>query len=106
MQNTITKAAPSSGSILLPLFLAQFICSYAASNMNVAITSIADDLGTSVSGIQATITFFTLTMAALMIPGSKLSDIWGRKNCFIAGLVVYGAGALLASLAQGLPLLM
>src|SRR5437764_14646138 len=105
MQNTITKAAPSSGSILLPLFLAQFICSYAASNMNVAISSIAKDLGTTVSGIQLTITFFTLTMAALMIPGSKLTDIWGRKFCFILGLGIYGTGALLALLAQGLVLL-
>ncbi|TMD64963.1 MAG: MFS transporter [Chloroflexi bacterium] len=105
MQNTITKAAPSSGSILLPLFLAQFICSYAASNMNVAISSIAKDLGTTVSGIQLTITFFTLTMAALMIPGSKLTDIWGRKFCFVLGLIVYGLGALIAAFAQGLGLL-
>ena len=37
-----------------------------------------------------------------MIPGSKLTDIWGRRVCFIAGLVVYGAGALLAALAQNL----
>ncbi|GAA5130710.1 MFS transporter [Pseudonocardia adelaidensis] len=89
----------------MPLALAQFVASYAASNMNVAISSIATDLDTSVTGIQTTITLFTLTMAALMIPGSKLTDIWGRKFCFQVGLVVYGAGALLASLAQGLPLL-
>jgi MFS family permease len=91
--------------MVLPLALAQFIASYAASNMNVAITTIADDIGTSVAGIQATITFFTLTMAALMIPGSKLTDIWGRKFCFNLGMIIYGAGALIASLAQGLGLL-
>jgi MFS family permease len=90
---------------VLPLALAQFICSYAGSNMNVAISTIADDLGTTVTGIQTTITLFTLTMAALMIPGSKLTDIWGRKVCFIAGLVVYGAGALLASFANSLTML-
>ena len=70
--------------------------------MNVAISTIADDLDTDVTGIQTTITLFTLTMAALMIPGSKLTDIWGRKVCFIPGLLVYAAGALLAALAQGL----
>ena len=98
-------AAAAAGAVVLPLALAQFIASYAGSNMNVAISTIASDLGTSVSGIQTTITLFTLTMAALMIPGSKLTDIWGRKFCFILGLVVYGTGALLASLAQGLALL-
>ncbi|HZB18261.1 MAG TPA: MFS transporter [Blastococcus sp.] len=96
---TATQAA---GAVVLPLALAQFICSFAGSNMNVAISTIADDLGTSVTGIQTTITLFTLTMAALMIPGAKLTDIWGRKVCFIAGLVIYGAGALLAAVAQNL----
>jgi MFS family permease len=99
-------AVATAQAAVLPLALAQFVASYAASNMNVAISSIARDLGTSVTGIQTTITLFTLTMAALMIPGSKLTDIWGRRFCFLLGLIVYGAGALLAAFAQGLPLLM
>jgi len=106
MQNTVTKAAPISWSILLPLALAQFICSYAATTMNVSISVIAKDLGTDVHAIQITITFFTLTMAALMIPGSKLTDIWGRKFCLMLGLIVYGLGALIATFAQGIGLLM
>ncbi len=91
--------------MLLPLVLAQFLCSFAATTMNVAISNIASDLGTNVSGVQTAITAFTLTMAALMIPGSKLTDIWGRKFCFRLGLLIYGAGAVLAALAQGLPTL-
>ena len=70
--------------------------------MNVAISSIAKDLGTTVSGVQTAITLFTLTMASLMIPGSKLTDIWGRKRCFVIGLTVYGAGALLAVFSFGI----
>jgi MFS family permease len=89
--------------MLVPLVLAQFLCSFAATTMNVAISSIAGDLGTTVSGVQTAITAFTLTMAALMIPGSKLTDIWGRKLCFRLGLVVYGIGALTAALSQALP---
>jgi MFS family permease len=102
----VPKAATAAArTMILPLALAQFIASYAASNMNVAISAIAKDLGTTVSGVQTAITLFTLTMAALMIPGSKLTDIWGRKRCFVAGLAVYAAGALLALLSMGLPLL-
>jgi MFS family permease len=91
--------------MILPLALAQFIASYAATNMNVAISAIAKDLGTTVAGVQTAITLFTLTMAALMIPGSKLTDIWGRKRCFVLGLIIYGVGGLLALLSFGLPLL-
>src|SRR5438477_9582409 len=75
-------------AMVLPLALAQFIASYAGTNMNVAISTIAGDIGTTVIGIQTAITLFTLTMAALMIPGSKLTDIVGRKKCFRVGLLI------------------
>jgi MFS family permease len=96
-----TRAA--ARAMILPLALGQFICSYAATNMNVAISAIATDVGTTVAGVQTAITLFTLTMAALMIPGSKLSDLWGRKRCFVLGLIVYGVGGVIAALSFGLP---
>ena len=99
------KAGAAARAMILPLALAQFIASYAATNMNVAISAIANDLGTTVAGVQTAITLFTLTMAALMIPGSKLTDIWGRKRCFVLGLIIYGVGGVLALLSFGLPLL-
>jgi MFS family permease len=85
--------------MLPPLVLAQFLASYDTSSMNVAISRIVEDLDTTVTGVQTAITVFTLTMAALMIPGSKLTDIWGRKRCFVLGVCVYGSGALLTALA-------
>ena len=91
---------------ILPLALAQFIASYAATNMNVAISTIADDLDTTITGVQTTITLFTLVMAALMVPGSKLTDRWGRRRCFVLGLAIYGTGALLAAFAPGPGLLL
>ena len=60
--------------ILLPLALAQFICSFAGSNMNVMINDISEDLDTTVQGVQTAITVFLLVMAALMIPCGKLAD--------------------------------
>ncbi|GAA1978548.1 MFS transporter [Terrabacter lapilli] len=91
--------------MLVPLALAQFICSFAGSNMNVMINDISHDLDTTVQGVQVAITLFLLVMAALMIPGGKLSDRYGRKRCFTIGLVVYGVGALLSAVAPGLGVL-
>src|SRR5829696_4656607 len=90
---------------LAPLALAQFICSFAGSNMNVMINDITDDLDTTVAGVQAAITLFLLIMAVLMIPCSKLTDRWGRKRCFTMGLVLYGIGALLSAVSPGLVVL-
>jgi MFS family permease len=92
--------------LVVPLALCQFIASYACTNMNVAISDIAKDLSTTVIGVQTAITLFTLTMAALMIPGSKLTDLWGRKFCFMLGLLVYGAGAIIAAAAPVLGVLL
>jgi MFS family permease len=99
------RPAVSARRLILPLALAQFICSFAGSNMNVMINDISDDLDTTVKGVQTTITLFLLIMAILMIPCSKLTDRWGRKRCFIAGLTLYGIGAVLSALSPGLGVL-
>ncbi|MFF4800412.1 MFS transporter [Streptomyces sp. NPDC001351] len=106
----MTGAAPAPSAdmrrgVLLPLALAQFICSFAGSNMNVMINDISKDLDTTVQGVQIAITIFLLVMAALMIPGGKVTDRYGRKRCFVAGLVVYGIGALLSAVSPGLGVL-
>ncbi|MCX4626223.1 MFS transporter [Streptomyces sp. NBC_01443] len=107
MAGTRTPQRPSSAQrrILAPLALAQFICSFAGSNMNVMINDISEDLDTTVQGVQIAITIFLLVMAALMIPGGKLTDRYGRKRCFLVGLVVYGVGALMSAAAPGLGVL-
>src|SRR5499433_2076958 len=91
--------------MLVPLALAQFICSFAGSNMNVMINDISHDLHTTVQGVQVCITLFLLVMAALMIPCGKLTDRWGRKRCFTIGLSIYGIGAVLSAVSPGLGIL-
>jgi len=98
-------SAASRRRFLAPLALAQFICSFAGSNMNVMINDISEDLDTTVTGVQTAITLFLLIMAIFMIPGSKLTDRWGRKRCFNAGLLLYGLGALVSALSPGLGVL-
>ena len=93
--------ASSLKKMLVPLALAQFICSFAGSNMNVMINDISHDLHTDVQGVQVCITLFLLVMAALMIPCGKLTDRYGRKRLFQLGLLVYGAGAMISAVYPG-----
>jgi MFS family permease len=99
------KPSPELRRVLVPLALAQFICSFAGSNMNVMINDMSKDLDTTVQGIQVAITVFLLVMAALMIPGGKLTDRYGRVRLFRLGLAVYAVGALLSAVAPGLGVL-
>ena len=99
------RMAPALRRMLMPLALAQFICSFAGSNMNVMINDISEDLDTTVQGVQTAITIFLLVMAALMIPGGKLTDRWGRKRCFTSASSIYGVGALMSAVSPGLGVL-
>ncbi|MHB8894616.1 MAG: MFS transporter [Candidatus Geothermincolia bacterium] len=92
----------SPAYILTVLGLAQFINTYDTTAMNVAISSIVKDLHTTVTGVQLALTLYALTMAAFMIAGGKLCDVWGRKKVFALGISLYGLGALTTSLAPNL----
>lgn len=93
-------------SVLLTLAAGQFLMALDSSVMNVSIATVADDVGTTVTGIQGAITAYTLVMAMLMIPGGKVGVLIGRKRAFMIGCVIYGCGSLVTALAPNLPVLL
>src|SRR4029078_13206835 len=93
------RSLKAARRLIAPLALAQFICSFAGSNMSVMINDISDDLDTTVKGLQTAITLFLLIIAIFMIPCSKLTDRWGRTRCFRLGLALYGIGAILSAVS-------
>jgi MFS family permease len=99
-------AATGAGLVLVTLCAAQFLMILDSSVMNVSIATVADDVGTSVTGIQGAITAYTLVMATLMITGGKLGAMYGRKRVFTIGSVVYGCGSLTTALSPSLPVLL
>jgi MFS family permease len=72
--------------------------------MNVSISALVKDLGTTVSGVQAAIALNALMMAAFVLMGGKLADIFGMKKTFLLGAIIYISGSLLASFSNDLPL--
>ena len=95
----------STGFVLLILSAGQFLMTLDSTVMNVSIAQVANDLHTTVSGIQTAITLYTLVMASLMITGSKIGSLVGRRRAFSIGLVVYGIGSAITAVAPNLPVL-
>ena len=91
--------------VLVTLATGQFLMTLDSSVMNVSIATVAKDVGTTVTGIQTAITFYTLVMAALMITGGKLGQILGRKRSFAIGCVIYGSGSLVTAISPNLVVL-
>src|SRR6266704_1126572 len=104
-QKPEATAAKGTGLVLLTLASAQFLMTLDSSVMNVSIATVAKDVGTSVTGIQTAITFYTLVMASLMITGGKLGEILGHKRAFAIGCIIYGCGSLTTALSPSLPVL-
>ena len=98
-------AVAGAGLILFTLATGQFLMTLDTSVMNVSIATVADDLGTSVTGVQTAITLYTLVMASLMVLGGKIGSIMGRKRAFALGCVIYGCGSLTTSLSPNLTVL-
>ncbi len=92
--------------VIIILAFAQFVMVLDSTVMNVSLSTVASDLHTDITGMQVAITFYTLTMAAFMLTGGKLGDIWGRRRAFKIGAVVYGLGSLMTGLAPNLTILL
>jgi EmrB/QacA subfamily drug resistance transporter len=69
--------------------------------VNVALPSIQDSLGLSLSELEWVVTGYALTFAAFMLTGGKLADLLGRRRMFVAGLVIFTGASLACGLAGG-----
>jgi len=67
--------------------------------VNVALPSIQQDLGASISGLEWTVNGYTLSFAVLLATGGRLGDIFGRRRMFIIGVVIFAASSATAGLA-------
>jgi MFS family permease len=98
--------APEEGAgnrrLSLLLAMAMFVLVVDTSLMNVSISKVVHDLGTTVSSVQSAIALEALVSAAFILINSKVGDLIGRKRAYILGLLAYAVGALAMTLAQGI----
>src|SRR4051812_5107477 len=101
---TAVRDEPVGGSARLALLLsmAMFVLVVDTSLMNVSISSVVNDLDTTVSGVQGAIALEALVSAAFILIGGKVGDLIGRKRAYVLGLLGYAIGALAMTLAQSL----
>src|SRR6201981_4070965 len=94
------ETAKSNQRLAILLAMAMFVLVVDTSLMNVSISAVVRDLGTTVSGVQSAIALEALVSAAFILIGSKVGDLIGRKLAYILGLLGYAVGALAMAFAQ------
>jgi EmrB/QacA subfamily drug resistance transporter len=99
-------ASPQTGEwnprLAILLAMAMFVLVVDTTLMNVSIASVVEDLGTTVSGVQAAIAIEALVSAAFILISSKVADLIGRKRAYVLGLLAYAIGALTMTITTSL----
>ncbi|GAB4223269.1 MAG: MFS transporter [Gammaproteobacteria bacterium] len=82
----------------LSLFMMMVNIDYTA--VNLALVTIASDIGSHLNQVQWLLSGYVLAWAALLIPGGKLADIKGRKRLALIGLILFILGSLVTGVGQ------
>lgn len=96
------EQATGNRMLALLLAMAMFVLVVDTSLMNVSISAVVRDLGTTVSGVQSAIALEALVSAAFILIGGKVGDLIGRKRAYVMGLLAYAVGAAAMAFAQSL----
>ena len=99
-ESQVPATTPTDRRLPILLAMAMFVLVVDTSIMNVSISAVVADLGTTVSAIQSAIALEALVSAAFILIGSKIGDLYGRKRAYVLGLIAYAIGALAMALAQ------
>jgi EmrB/QacA subfamily drug resistance transporter len=91
--------------VLLICCMSLFMVGLDITVVNIALPSIGSDLHTGISGLQWTVSAYTVVMASLLMFAGSTADRFGRRGTFVAGLVVFSAASLLCSVAPSVELL-
>jgi len=97
-----TTGTSSERTLTLLLSAAMFILVVDTSFMNVSISAVVHDLGTTASNVQSTIALEALVSAAFILIGGRVADLIGRRRAYVIGLLGYAIGALAMVLSQSL----
>jgi EmrB/QacA subfamily drug resistance transporter len=75
------------------------------SAVNVALPIVQRDLHATSTQMQWVVEGYSLFLAALILLGGSLGDLYGRRRMFVAGIVLFGAASLACGLAPNIVLL-
>src|SRR3954464_3694492 len=100
-----TGTRRSGWAQLAPACLGYFFVLLDVTVVNVALSKMGSDLGTSRDGLQWVVDGYALVLASLMLGTGDIADLIGRRRIFMGGLVAFGASSVICALAPSVGVL-
>ena len=88
--------------VVTAMILGSSVAGIGSTVVAVALPAIGRSLHAGFQGLQWTVTSYTLTLASLILLAGSLSDRWGRRRVFLAGLGWFTAASVLCAAAPGI----
>ncbi|MGH2759278.1 MAG: MFS transporter [Actinomycetota bacterium] len=104
-QTPVRYASPTGRWVLAAAVAGSSIAMLDATVVNVALPTVGADLDMGFSGLQWVINGYLVTLAALILLGGALGDLYGRRRIFVAGTVFFAVASLACGLAPNGPTL-
>jgi len=104
-QATPAAAASRKRLVLIAAILGTTVVTVDSTVVNVALPSIADDLGGGLAGQQWTANAYLVTLSSLILIGGSLGDLFGARRVFMLGVGGFGITSLFCAVAPTIELL-
>ncbi|MGN6610813.1 MAG: MFS transporter [Angustibacter sp.] len=101
----LRTSEPTGRWVLLATVLGSGMAMLDATVVTIALPAIGRDLGSGLSGLQWTLNGYTLTLAAFILVGGSVGDLWGRRRVFVLGTVSFAVTSALCAVAPSVGVL-
>jgi len=88
--------------VIATIMVGMFLAPFDSSIVNIALPTLATDLGVSLSQVAWVATAYLLTSASLILAMGRLGDVVGLRRVYTAGFTVFGIGSLACAFAPSL----
>lgn len=102
MTTSSPQISLQSWMVLLSIGILLFLTNIDYTAVNLTLVPIAEEIDVDLNKLQWLLSAYVLVWAALVIPAGRLADLYGKRRCLIAGLLLFLAGSAVTGLGQSI----
>lgn len=99
------KILQNKNSVIVVAILAAFLPPFMASSVTVALPSIGRDFAIPAVALSWLITSYLLSVAVFLVPFGKAGDLYGRRNIFLIGTMLFTCASLFCAIVPNVEVL-